>query len=656
MNVKFSHVFQPLQAGRLTLKNRMEFTPMVSCHASSRTGEVTDSLIEFMGGQARNGCAVVTIGATTVDEDTGADFYGELSICHDSDIAGLTLLADEVHRYGAKISVECLHAGRGVAPYLLKEGCNAVGPSSIPTPTGVRYVEELKQPQIDEIIQKFSDCAERLVKAEFDIMMIHGAHGNLLGAFLSPLTNHRTDWYGGSLENRMRFPMQVLQAIRARVGDKIALEYRISADEIAPGGMRLDDCLAFLQQAEPYIDIAHISQGLIVDVNWMPQTIPPYYMPHCHNVKYAEAAKQVLHIPVATVGSIATIEEAEQILAEGKADIIGMARPHMADGALERKAWMGKPETIRPCLRCLEGCGNIFYGKHITCSVNPVIGREGRYKEIQRAPITKKVLVVGGGPAGMMAAQTLRQRGHEVILCEKSDRLGGLMADAGAVPYKQDMRRYLEWDIQTTMDCGAEIRLNTEVTPAMIAEIQPDALVVAVGSELKRPPIPGINGKNVITVTEADSGAKPIGRRVIVCGGGLSGMECALALAQEGKQVTVVDQIPVEDMCSKQFFIARTQLMQLCEQNGVRKLGNVKVEEITEHGVELIDRNWNRQSLEADTVVIAFGVQSRDALADELLLQVPEAYKVGDVNHDVASRAYTIHNANHSAFNICVEI
>jgi len=282
----FPHIFEPLRVGNMTIKNRIEFTPMVSCHANSRTGEVTPEMIEFLGAQARTGAAIVTIGATTVDEDTGADFYGELSVTKDSDIAGLNLLANEVHRYGAKLSVEILHAGRGVAPYLLKEGCNAVGPSSFPTPTGVRYVEELKQPQIGQIINEFAECAERLMKAEFDMVTVHGAHGNLVGAFLSPLFNHRTDWYGGSLENRMRFPLQILEAIRAKCGRNINIEFRISGDEIIEGGQRLDEVLEFLKIAQKYIDIAHISQGLIVDTRYQKYTIPPYYMPHCHNVKY----------------------------------------------------------------------------------------------------------------------------------------------------------------------------------------------------------------------------------------------------------------------------------------------------------------------------------------------------------------------------------
>ncbi|KZL89348.1 FAD-dependent oxidoreductase [Clostridium magnum] len=649
---KFPHIFQPLKVGNMTIKNRIEFTPMVSCHANSRTGEVTPELIEFLGGQARTGAAIVTIGATTVDEETGADFYGELSITRDSDIAGLSLLADEVHRYGAKISVEILHAGRGVAPYLLKEGCNAVGPSSFPTPTGVRYVEELKQPQIDKIIWRFADCAERLMKSGFDMVMLHGAHGNLIGQFLSPLVNKRTDWYGGSSENRMRFPLEIIKAIRERCGRNINIEYRISGDEIIEGGQRLDEVLEFLKIAQKDIDLAHISAGLIVDTRYQQFTIPPYYMPHCHNVQYAEVAKKVLDIPVTTVGSITTIAEAEEILAAGKADVVGMARPCMADSDIVTKAYRGKEDTIRPCLRCLEGCGEIFFGRQIRCSVNPVIGRESRYKKIQKADVKKKVMVVGGGPAGMMATQTLIQRGHDVVLFEKSGQLGGLLHEASALPFKGDLRRYLDWDIRTTMNCGADIRLNTEVTPKVIEEVNPDALVVALGSSVLVPKIPGVDGSNVVTVTDVDTKKVKTGQKVVVCGGGLSGMECALGLAMEGKDVTVVDMVSEEELGGKMFFITKSQLMDKCKENNVKTVCNVKVEKITEKGVEVIDRQWKRFGLECDSVVIALGVKPHVEEAQKLVSMVLESYLAGDVS----GHGMTIHTANHTAFDIAVEI
>ncbi len=370
------------------------------------------------------------------------------------------------------------------------------------------------------------------------MVMIHGAHGNLIGQFLSPLVNHRTDWYGGSLENRMRFPLQVIKAIREKCGRNINIEYRISGDEIIEGGQRLDEVLEFLKVAQKDIDIAHISAGLIVDTRYQQFTIPPYYMPHCHNVQYAEVAKKVLDIPVTTVGSITTIAEAEEILASGKADIVGMA-----DNNIVTKAYRGQEDTIRPCLRFIEGCGNIFFGKQIRCSVNPIIGRESRYKTIPKADVKKKVMVVGGGPAGMMATQTLIQRGHDVILFEKSGQLGGLLHEASALPFKGDLRRYLDWDIRTTMNCGADIRLNTEVTPKVIEEVNPDALVVALGSSVLVPNISGVDGSNVVTVTDVDTKKVKTGQKVVVCGGGLSGMECALGLAMEGKDVTVVDMV-----------------------------------------------------------------------------------------------------------------
>ncbi len=648
---KYPDVFKPIKVGGVLLKNRIQFPPMVCCH-SSATGEVTQQYEDFIRMQARTGAALITIGATPVDNDTGQDFRGELNIADDAMLPGLARIAATAHDYGAKLSVEMCHGGRGAAPELLKTPY-ALAPSAFPLPDHNRYIKEMDQLDIDHIINQYADCADRLARAGFDLCMIHGAHGNLLGQFMSPNTNHRTDWYGGSFENRMRFALQVMEAMRAKVGSRIAIEMRISADEMIPSGMHLDEVLRFLPMAQQYIDLINVSRGLIVDSNYCFYPQPPYYHEYCHNVKYAAEIKKVVDIPVSVVGSIKTLADAQEIISTGKADMVSMCRQLMADPDTIKKSIRCEEDTIRPCLRCMQVCNkNVDAGRPVRCAVNPSVGQEAQYSEIQPALRRKKVVVVGGGCAGMMAAQTLLRRGHDVVLFEARDTLGGHLPDISRLPFKDDLRQYTAWDIRTTMACGADIRLNTKATPAMVSTEKPDAVILAIGSRLITPPIPGIQGPNVIDVIAADSGEATIGQRVVVCGGGMSGLECALGLAMQGKQVSVVDQLPAEQFAKEIVRFTRNMLLKLLGEHGVQLVGEQRIQKITENGVETLDRNWKRGFFEADTVVTAFGLAPNTEDLDAFLTTAPEVYPVGDCWYC----AKTIGDANLSAFTFSMEV
>jgi 2,4-dienoyl-CoA reductase-like NADH-dependent reductase (Old Yellow Enzyme family)/thioredoxin reductase len=647
MSKQYPHIFKPLKVGPVTLKNRLQFSPMVSC-LSSVSGEATNDYVEFIGMQARTGVGLVTIGATPVDEETGADFYGELNITRDSSVAGLKRIADEAHRYGAKISIEMCHAGRGAAPYLLQKPY-AIAPTAIPTDHGTKYIKEMDQADIEHVIFQYADCAARLKRAGFDMVMIHAAHGNLLAQFLSPVTNHRTDSYGGSFENRCRFPMEVIKAMREAVGPDFAMEMRISGDEVIDGGMRIEETIEFIKIAEPYIDLVHVSKGLIVDDNFSYYVLPPYYHPYAHNVYLAERVKKEVSIPVTTVGSIKTLAQAEDIIASEKADVVAMARQLMADPDMIKKSMRDEAETTRPCLRCMEGCGrNVCAGTPVRCSINPTVGREVKYSQILPATEKKKVMVVGGGVSGMMAVQILVQRGHDVTLYEKSASLGGQLAEICNLPFKTDMREYKDWDIRTTLNCGAKIMLNTAVTKELVEKEDPDALFIAAGASPIVPKIPGIElAKSVLDV---DNKRVEVGENVVVCGGGLSGLECALALAMEGKNVTVVDIIDEGEFGNKQFAFNRNMLLHLLKENKVRFVGNSKVEEISAEGVHVIDKKWNRSVISADSVVSAFGMKTNFGVVEELSGIIAETYIIGD-----CGKVAGIHEANTSAFDYAVE-
>lgn len=642
----YKHVFTPLKVGGTTLKNRIEFAPMV-CDFTDSHGEATQRYIDFVEMQAAAGVALIHLGATPVNWDTAPDYPSEIDVTSDLKMNHLKLMAEAAHTHNAKLSCELVHAGRGVGADLIKADWG-IAPTAMPLPDKYPYIREMNQKDIETTIRDYASCANRLYRCGFDGVLIHGAHGNLIAQFLSPLTNHRSDLYGGSFENRCRFPLMVLKAVREAVGPEFIVELRISGDEIVPGGMKIDEVIEFLKLAQEYLDIVTISAGLIVDRKAFFYAMPPYFRPRGVNVPLARQVKQCpdIHIPVSVVGGI-SVDMAEQIIAEGSADMVAIARAFLADPEMLRKCYRGKPDDVRPCLRCW-GCAG---AGHVQCAVNPQMGRTERYARVTKADVRKKVVVIGGGVAGTQAARTLTERGHEVVLFEKNDRLGGLLNDVSRLPFKDDMLRHTEWLIKTTLNCGADIRLNTEATPELVMAEQPDAIIVAVGAKPAHPPIPGIDNSNVYNVLDVDSGRKKVTGRVVVCGGGLSGCESALALAMEGCDVTIVDVIPEDRFATGTMDITRSMLLMLLEEHHVKKLGEHIIRSIDKDGVHIEGRDWKYQTLQADYVVDALGMKNDQSVADAYVELIPDVYVVGD-----AYEVKNIKQANLSAYNASANI
>jgi 2,4-dienoyl-CoA reductase-like NADH-dependent reductase (Old Yellow Enzyme family)/thioredoxin reductase len=641
-------VFRPITIGSMTLKNRMQFSPIVSRHAEPFTGACTTDLVEFLGAQARSGVGLVTIGSSPIDFDRARDFYGCLSVTRDSDIAGLSVIAEEVHRYGAKLSIELTHAGAVSDPAILAGP--AFAPSVIPGIHDQKRIKEIDRAEMNEVKRHWVDCVRRVKKAGFDMAMIHGAHMNLFASFLTPLLNHRTDQYGGSPENRMRFPLEILEACREEAGRDFNLELRLSGDERVPGGVSLEERIAFVNAASPYIDMVIISTGGFLFPETAAYMMAGYHFPHMLNVEIAAKIKQGVNLPVSVVGGITSIEEAEGILASGKVDMVAMAKALIADQDLVTKARLGRADEIRPCLRCLECAYGGLIGTPLRCSVNPQAGREVKYREIPQARRKKKVLVIGGGPAGMTAARTACERGHDVTLWEKSGRLGGRLYEATALPQKDTARDYLDWALRSTMTCGAKVVLGREATPVAIEAESPDAVIVAVGADFVRPLIGGLDLPHVMTVSEADMGRRPVGERVVVCGAGISGTECAVGIAMSGKQVTLVDVLPEESLCLDAVDLIRVALFSLVEHHGITRIqGSVK--SVTPAAVVLALPDGNERRVPADTVVIAFGLRPDASVIQPLLEVVPESYLVGDCRE-----VGNIYAANQDAFNVAVEV
>jgi NADPH-dependent glutamate synthase beta subunit-like oxidoreductase len=347
---------------------------------------------------------------------------------------------------------------------------------------------------------------------------------------------------------------------------------------------------------------------------------------------YAEMAKKILDIPVAATGSIGTVAEAEELIASGKADLAGMGRGTLVDECQFIKAFRGQEEKIRPCIRCAYCTGRLEPPDSlpIRCAVNPIRGRELQYESIPRANRPVKLMIIGGGLAGMQAAQTAVERGHDVTLFEKNDRLGGMMHTAASLPDKYDMRRYADWMVRQTMTCGARIVLNTEVTPELIAKENPDAVLVAIGSVPATPPIRGLDKDIAVWAGDVDAGRSGTGQKVIIAGAGMTGAECAIPLAREGKEVTLVDLISKEEFAKDATGQVRVSLMRLYRELGIKTIFNARIVEITDKGVKYMDKESNIRELEADTVIKALGVKVEEDKVRELSSVVPVTYQIGD--------------------------
>ena len=648
-NDRYPHVFQPLTVRGLTLKNRLEYAPTVVLKCSPE-GEVTQEMLDYVAWQAKTGVGYLTIGNTPVVHTDSSAWVCELNVTQDRCIHGLEMMARTARENGAEMSVELAHAGRGSNS---TPGNPALAPSDVPLNGGpLGYIKPMNEEDMAYIRQQFVDCAIRCQKAGLKIIMIHCAHNNLLAQFLSPASNHRTDAYGGSLENRMRFPLSVLKAVREAVPNMV-IECRCSAQEDTPDGLQLEESLTFMERAQEYVDIIHVSRGNIFFNYGSTYTIPTYFKGRQLNVAFAAEAKKRLHVPVAVVGNITSLQEAEEIIGSGKADIVVMAKSYMADENLIHKSIRGQAEDVRPCTRC-DWCGNANnFGTSMRCAINPMLGKDMELSKLVAPGEEKHVMVIGGGPGGMMAAQTLRAMGHRVSLYEKSHQLGGLLNDATVASFKEYMRLYLQWDIRQTMKCGAEIHLDTEVTPELVEQVNPDAVIVASGSTYIHPNIPGIDHEKVKTVSDVENHRVPVGEQVVVCGGGIVGLECAVMLGMEGKKVTVIDQIPVEKFADGMPVFNHIELNHQLEKYGVTLVGGQRITAFGEGGVETVDASGETKTFTGDTYVLALGVKPDNRLAQQLLSTYAEGvYVVGDC----VSTGRLLADANQEAFHAAIRI
>jgi NADPH-dependent 2,4-dienoyl-CoA reductase/sulfur reductase-like enzyme len=429
----------------------------------------------------------------------------------------------------------------------------------------------------------------------------------------------------------------------------MAIELRISADELIEGGLRLDEMIEYAKMIEDKIDLLHVSVGVLADHNVMLRMEPAIYYEHGINVHYATEIRKHVSIPVVTIGGITDIEMIEDIIANDKADVVSLARALLADHELPNKARKGRAEDIRPCTRCVA-CMRLT-GEHVhplRCAVNPIAGRELEFSYIPDAKEPKNIVVVGGGPAGMEAAIVASDRGHKVTLFEQNEELGGMLNHAAVLPFKDDTLRFRNWLVNQTLKRKdkIDIRLGVKATPDMVSEMEPDAVVVALGAEPIRPRIPAEDPSMVVDALEVDAGKIEVGDRVVVAGGGITGLECGLNLAQNGKDVTIIDMIPKSEFGKE----GPRGTVYFLEQAGAKFVTEVKLMRVTKEGAVVQDRNWNEFVIPCDTVICAFGLKSRRKEAEEFKDVAYDVFYVGDVKE-----VHDIRRAIHSAFNLMVD-
>lgn len=538
---KYPNLCKPITLGRVTFRNRMFSAPMggTDITADCCVGPRTPGFYEL---RAKGGAAAVTASELVVHPETDASHMFHLNLTTPGCLASWTWTADAISRHGAVASVELSHSGQYAGTYLVdkdkKRGLNQYGPSDWVRPDGIP-VKALTKEQIQDIVKAYGDTAGLAKRAGFQMVMVHGGHGWLLNQFLSPAFNHREDEYGGCFENRLRLAREVLTSVRNAVGPGFPIEFRMSGSELFEGGYTLEDGVEIAKGVEDLVDMIHVSAGSYQFGFF--NTHLPMFAPHGANVYLAAEIKKHVKVPVATLGALNDPAQMEEIIASGKADVVEMARALLADPELPNKVMANRDDEIVRCLRCFTCMAERPTTGTRRCAVNPLIGRECEGTDIAPAAIKKRVVVVGGGVAGMKAALTAAQRGHQVTLLEKSDKLGGILKSEQALPFKYEMYQ-LGVTLERQMEiAGVEVRMNTPATEELLNELQPEALILAVGSKPIVPNLPGMNGDNVVVVNNYYLEKDKVSDTVVVLGGGLAGCECAVHLGMEGKKVHIVE-------------------------------------------------------------------------------------------------------------------
>jgi 2,4-dienoyl-CoA reductase-like NADH-dependent reductase (Old Yellow Enzyme family)/thioredoxin reductase len=638
---KYPNLFRPIKFRGLIVKNRLMSAPNMLFRTID--GRPDEYYVRYLEHKARGGAGIVSLGEANVC-DGGNHTPGMRTT-----LENLTIFSEmsaAVHEHGAAAAVELTHGGQNINPLFNKDQSLFVGPSATVNHNGAS-IREMTRDDMDRIVQSYCDAAAYYARAEFDIIHIHAGHTWLLEQFLSPFSNRRTDEYGGSLENRMRFPLEVFRKVRERVGPNQAMSARISGSERREGGFTPEDMAVFLSKAQDCIDFAEISSE-----GWA-YTFGPTFMPHGQNAELSERIKKtgLVGIPLYAIGSISSPDFAETLLESGRADGVSMSRALIADPYLPKKAADSREEDIVPCLRCLNCTDGDNTKRHFVCSVNPKLAREARLGFGDRTPLAarkKKVLVIGGGPAGMEAAVTASERGHETMLVEKSGELGGLLKFTERDTVKKDLKKFKDYLIGKIHRSNVKVTLNSEATDELIASFAPDNIIVATGSVPILPrAVSGIENARHASDIYFDPDFE-VGDGVVVIGGGLIGVEAGLHLTNLEKKVTILE--AAADVALGAMGVYRMSLLAETASRGILTVTGANVREVSADGV-VYEKDGLKLNVPADTVLYAVGMRSRQDEYFALCGKAPHVALIGD-----AKKVGKVDGAVHSGYFAAMDI
>jgi 2-enoate reductase len=645
--MKRKKLFEPISIRNLEVRNRIVLAPLnLSNMYPPIEGTIPQRVIDYYVERTKGGVGLIITGVSKVEneiENYQKDNVRIWPMITPSALPGLGELADRIHSLGGRIFVQLTAGpGRVAKGDVIDSGFTPV--SASPNPAYFRpnvTCRELKTGEVDRMVEAFGRAAQMVAAVGIDGVEIHGHEGYLIDQFITALWNKRNDKYGGDLMGRLRFPIEILRVIRKTVGDSFPVTFRVGIkhfirepwksslkwEGFVEAGRDREESIEVVKVLEEHgYDAFHMDTGCYDAFYW---AHPPTYQPEACGVDLLRGVKNAVNVPIIAVNKLGNPTTAEEILQKDIADMVALGRPLLADPQWPNKVRGNREEDIRPCIGCHEGCFRlpVVQKKPTSCSVNPSCGKEAQYP-LAISQNLKKVLVIGGGVAGMEAARVAAQRGHQVVLIEKSGHLGGHLREASVPDFKNDLKKLLGWYERQMKQLEIEIHMKTEVTAPMVKDADCDVAILATGSMPYFPDIPGIQKPSVTTCSEVLSGEKKVGKSVIILGGGLEGCETAVWLAQKGKSVRVVEVL--EDVATDLHLPNRQMLLDMMEDGGIEILTESTVAEVLDDGVVLSEKASEGKFLACENVIVGVGLKPVRDLYDTLNLEGRTLYEVGD--------------------------